>query len=155
VRRDDGRRRWRRGRQRCRSRGRYRKGRRRANRQGHQVARRARDGTPGRRRSRVGASSGLGIPARVFRAGLESDQPHVISGGLDSTIGNYLDGVPLLHAHRRAGLGAAGRHPRGGGEFRPVGLRVFYCEQSSYEPKDRANRPDLDLCSADGSSPWS
>ena len=63
--------------------------------------------------------------------------------------GNYLgktdldlcadvNGAPL-HAHRRAGLGAAGRHPRGGGEFRPVGRRVFYCE----------------LCSADGSSPWS
>ena len=40
-------------------------------------------------------------------------------------------------APRGAGLGAAGRHPRGGGESRPVGLRVFYCE----------------LCSADGSSP--
>ena len=29
------------------------------------------------------------------------------------------------------------RHPRGGGDYRPVGRRVFYCER----------------CSADGSSP--
>ena len=47
--------------------------------------------------------------------------------------------APLLRAHRRASLGAAGRHPRGGGDYRPVGRRVFYCL----------------LCSADGSSPWS
>ena len=44
----------------------------------------------------------------------------------------------FTYAHRRAGLhGAAGRHPRGGGDYRPVGRRVFYCER----------------CSADGSSP--
>jgi hypothetical protein len=50
-----------------------------------------------------------------------------------------VNAAPLLYAHRRASLGAAGRHPRGGGEFRPVDRRVFYCE----------------LCSVDGPSPWS
>ena len=36
--------------------------------------------------------------------------------------------MPLLYAHRRAGLGAAARHPRGGGEFRPL---VDMCSTAS------------------------
>ena len=36
-----------------------------------------------------------------------------------------------LHARRRAGLGAAGRHPWGGGESRPVGQRVFYVSSTA------------------------
>ena len=39
--------------------------------------------------------------------------------------------APLLRAHRRAGLGAAGRHPWGGGESRPVGQRVFYVSSTA------------------------
>ena len=53
-----------------------------------------------------------------------------------------MNGAPLTRTPPpvvRAVLGAAGRHPRGGGEFGPVCRRVFYCER----------------CSADGSSPWS
>ena len=47
-----------------------------------------------------------------------------------TTMGNYLGNRSRTlrrheqrptHAHRRAGFGAAGRHPRGGGESRPVG----------------------------------
>ena len=33
-----------------------------------------------------------------------------------------VNGAPLLYAHRRASLGAAGRHPRGGGEFSTIGV---------------------------------
>ena len=57
--------------------------------------------------------------------------------GHSSVVSKY--GAPLTRTPPRQSFGAAGRHPRGGGEFRPVDRRVFYCA----------------LCSVDGSSPWS
>ena len=46
--------------------------------------------------------------------------------------------ISNLHALRRAGLGAAGRHPRVGGESRPVGQRVFYVSSTaSYAARRR------------------
>jgi hypothetical protein len=50
-----------------------------------------------------------------------------------------MNGAPLTRTPPRRSWGRGPPPPRGGGEFRPVGRRVFYCE----------------LCSADGSSPWS
>ena len=53
--------------------------------------------------------------------------------------------APLLHALRRAGLGAAGRHPWGGGESRPVGQRVFYVSSTASYAARRVESESLVL----------
>ena len=53
-----------------------------------------------------------------------------------------MNGAPLVRTPPRRSW-AAGRHPRGGGDYRPVGRRVFYCERCSADRAPTGRVPGL------------